>query len=115
MHTLHKYVHIIYLDVTLVGGGDKKRGVEGEAEPPDRHRVPLERVNKLLGGDVKYIDDAVDGSARDVLAVPTLKRVKHSLTITSQSLNIHLTSTYHSFNINLTSTYHSLNIHLPFT
>lgn len=100
--------HVVDLDVTVVGGCDQQLRVGGEGERPDGHGVAcragdshntvqhshartssspsvsagftFQRVEQLPSGDVKDVDDSVDGAARQILSIRTLRTDGKTLT-----------------------------------
>lgn len=68
-------VHIVELHVAIVGCGQQHLRVRREAETAHRHGVTFERLSYLASGHIKYVDNPVDGSGRDVFSIRTL--IKH--------------------------------------
>lgn len=88
--------HVVDLDVAVVRGCDQQLRVRGEGERPDGHGVTcrtgdsqshthtssctsvsagftFQRVEQFPRGDVKDVDDSVDGAARQILSIRTLR------------------------------------------
>lgn len=99
--------HIVDLYVAVVRGCDQQLRVWGEGERPDGHGVTcrtgqetvththtlthstspsvsagftFQRVEQLPSGDVKDVDDSIDGTARQILSIRTLRTDKKAPT-----------------------------------
>ena len=78
---------VIQLHVSIIRPSQQFARVWTEAEGSDGHGVTLQSVEQLLAGEIKHVDDAIDCSSGQILAIRTSSETQGELALTKHVIN----------------------------